>query len=283
MSRDRSGTLGVPTSAPGVSLFLFILLFLGMAPEPIAAQSQGVPPGMNYVASTRGQVYYWVGCSAWRSLSVRNRRFFRTQGAARAAGYRPSRSRGCAGPGAAANRSNGSTSSRSSGSSGSSRRTEPVLRTPSARELSAARRHGNAAPCQVSRITDGDTVACADGRRIRLLLIDAPELSQRPWGTRARDALARLAPLGAVVGVEHDVQERDRYNRTLAYLYTTSGRMINLAMAESGYVVASVYPPNVQHVERIRAGVVQARSQRLGLWATPAFSCLPADHRRGQC
>lgn len=233
-----------------------------------SAQGRRVPEGMQYVASSRGQVYYWVECTAWHSLAARNLRFFRTQAAAARAGYRPSQSQDCAGPGAA-DRPRATPSD--------------ALPRPSADELARARRQGNTNPCQVARITDGDTLACADGRRIRLLLIDAPELSQRPWGSRARDALARLAPIGSVLGVEHDVRPKDRYDRTLAYLYAPSGRMINLTMAETGFVVASVYPPNVQHVERIRAGVVRARGERRGLWATPAFSCLPADHRAGRC
>jgi micrococcal nuclease len=218
---------------------------------PLAGQS--LPPGTQYVASSRGEVYYWVQCAAWRSLSIKNLRFFKTRSEAQRAGYRPSRSEGCAGPPSDAN------------------------------AAPAPRRADSGSPCQIEHITDGDTVRCGDGRRIRLLLIDAPELSQRPWGTRARDAVARLAPVGTRVTVERDVQPTDRYGRTLAYLYLPDGRMLNETLAAEGFVVASVYPPNVQHVERIRAAVARARSARRGLWATPAFSCSPADHRAGRC
>ncbi len=51
-----------------------------------------------YVASSRGRVYYWVGCSAWKTLSKANLRWFRTAKEAETAGYTPSAARGCAGP-----------------------------------------------------------------------------------------------------------------------------------------------------------------------------------------
>jgi micrococcal nuclease len=84
--------------------------------------------------------------------------------------------------------------------------------------------------------------------------------------------------------MEFDVQREDRYRRTLAYLYAEDGRMINEEMARAGYALVSVYPPNVKHVERIRAAVEGARAARVGLWETSsAFECAPADHRRDRC
>lgn len=56
-----------------------------------SAVSQTLPAGAEYVASSRGQVYYWVGCDAWTDLKKSNLRFFDDREAAEAAGYRPSR------------------------------------------------------------------------------------------------------------------------------------------------------------------------------------------------
>lgn len=131
---------------------------------------------------------------------------------------------------------------------------------------------------------DGDTVACAEGgERIRLLLIDAPEMSQSEFGLRSKILLEALMPVGTLAAVELDVQERDRYGRVLAYLYAPDGAMVNEELVRMGYAVVSVYPPNVKHVDRIRAAQITAREGRRGLWAGEAFECLPADHRRGQC
>jgi micrococcal nuclease len=114
-------------------------------------------------------------------------------------------------------------------------------------------------------IRDGDTLRCEDGPRVRLLMIDAPELGQGASGEAAIDALRALAPTGTRVRLETDVRERDPYERILAYVWLPDGRMVNEEMARSGYAVALVYPPNVRHADRIRAAVRQARAARRGL------------------
>jgi micrococcal nuclease len=139
------------------------------------------------------------------------------------------------------------------------------------------------ADCKVQRIVDGDTLVCDGGDRIRLLLIDAPELSQGPFGTAARRELESLAPVGTALRLEMDVQPRDRYGRTLAYLWLEDGRMVNEELLRAGVAVVAVYPPNVRHVDRLRAAVEEAREGKVGLWATSAFECEPGDHRAGRC
>ena len=47
------------------------------------------------------------------------------------------------------------------------------------------------------------------------------------------------------------------------------GRMPRLveALLLMGVAVVSVYPPNIRHVERVRAASEQAQRSRAGLWA----------------
>lgn len=138
--------------------------------------------------------------------------------------------------------------------------------------------------CTVARLSDGDSLACEEGgERVRLLLIDAPEAAQRPWGDSARAALARLMPRGRQVRLEYDVRRRDDFGRLLAYAWLEDGRMVNEEMARTGYVVLLSYPPNVQHVDRVRAAIEDARDSARGLWAGPAFDCRPVDFRAGRC
>lgn len=137
--------------------------------------------------------------------------------------------------------------------------------------------------CVVASITDGDTFRCTGGRRVRLLLIDAPERDQGPFGVEATKGLRTLIDPGDEVLLELDVVERDRYGRTLAYVYISDGRMVNEETARLGFVFVSIYPPNVKYVERIRAAVEEARNAKRGLWSTSAFECPPAEHRRGRC
>jgi micrococcal nuclease len=137
--------------------------------------------------------------------------------------------------------------------------------------------------CTVSRIADGDTVYCGKIGRIRLLLIDAPELSQGQYGYEALDKLEEIMPVGTAVTIETDVRTRDTYKRILGYIFLDDGRMVNEEMAKSGYVTALVYPPNVKYVERIRRAVAEARRAKRGLWATRFFDCSPRDYRAGRC
>jgi micrococcal nuclease len=137
--------------------------------------------------------------------------------------------------------------------------------------------------CIVTKIADGDSFTCADKTKIRLLLIDAPERDQKPFGKAARQQLTELLPLGDTVWLESDVRPYDRYRRLLAYVYLADGRMVNEEMARAGYVVVLSYPPNVRHLERIRKAVRQARASKRGLWSTSAFACSPRDHRRRRC
>ncbi len=139
------------------------------------------------------------------------------------------------------------------------------------------------ATCVVARIVDGDTFTCRGGRRVRLLLIDTPELSQGRIGTEAARVLHRLAPPGTTLGLEYDVQRRDQYDRTLAYAWKENRTMVNEGLLSAGVAEVAVYPPNVKYVERFRELRDRAKAKRVGLWATDAFECAPRDYRARRC
>jgi micrococcal nuclease len=203
-----------------------------------------------YAASSKGTVYYWTGCNAWKRLSKPNLIFFDSAEAARQAGYKPSRSPGCAGP-----------------------------------ELDNAIMNAMASGerCVVEKVVDGDSFRCAPFGAIRLLLIDTPELKQKPYGALARRTAQRLLVVGDTVELEFDVQRRDRYKRLLAYVYLRDGRMVNRELLRAGVAIVSVHPPNVKYVERMRAASDSAKAEKRGLWSGPAFECTPADFRAKRC
>jgi micrococcal nuclease len=148
------------------------------------------------------------------------------------------------------------------------------------------RRTGSAAaqstPCVVERIADGDTFTCRDGRRVRLIGIDAPELAQGESGRQARAALRRLAPPGASVRLERDVAPRDRYGRELAYVWSGS-RLVNEALVLEGWAMLYTVPPNVKYAERLERVQKQARAAGAGLWGSGGFACAPSAYRRSEC
>jgi micrococcal nuclease len=221
----------------------------GGALEDATAQQQARPAEAQYVASSQGEVYYWVGCDAWAGLSPANLRWFVSDADAEAAGYRPSHARGCA----------------------------PQLAT----ALIEARPDGTAT-CIVSWISDGDTFMCEGGSRVRLLIADAPETGQGPYADSATLLLERLVPLGSPVRLEFDVQVRDQYQRLLAYAYA-GDLFVNRELVRRGLAHVEVYPPNVREVDALRAAADSARAERRGLWSGSAFECTPADYRAGRC
>ncbi|MYK00412.1 MAG: thermonuclease family protein [Gemmatimonadales bacterium] len=137
--------------------------------------------------------------------------------------------------------------------------------------------------CVLSFVIDGDSVRCADGREIRLLSIDTPEMAQEPWGARARDELLRVAPVSTTLGVEYDAVRVDTFDRDLAYLFLPGGDMLNEHMVASGYALAFIIPPNRRYADRIEAAEAAAEAEGRGLWGEWGFTCRPADFRRGRC
>lgn len=132
-------------------------------------------------------------------------------------------------------------------------------------------------PCEVERVIDGDTFVCVGGERVRLLLVDAPEMDVEPLGPLARAFLEDLLPVGAEVDLEMDVGERDRFGRLLAYVYLTDGRMVNELLARQGFALTMVIPPNVRRVELIREAVAAARAENAGLWQVSGFGTIEPD------
>lgn len=138
------------------------------------------------------------------------------------------------------------------------------------------------ASCIVERVGDGDSFSCRDGRKVRLLGIDTPELGQGEPGRQAHAALRRLLPRGTAVRLERDVASRDRYRRELAYVWTGS-RMVNETLVREGWAMLYTLPPNVKYADRLERAQKEARAAGAGLWKSGGFECSPVAWRRREC
>jgi len=130
-------------------------------------------------------------------------------------------------------------------------------------------------PADVVNVYDGDsiTVRYDSGKRakVRLIGIDAPEMTDIPRARASIDAVPCRDYLdgllaGKHVLLEYDVEKTDKYGRTLAYVYLPDGRMANEEMLRAGYARLLTVPPNVKYVERFRAAQEEARAASRGLW-----------------
>ena len=134
----------------------------------------------------------------------------------------------------------------------------------------------------VLSIGDGDTLRVREGNRtvnVRLACIDAPESSQAPFGTQARQQLQALAPVGS--SVELRVKATDRFGRSVAEL-TRGGRNLNQALVASG--VAFVYWQYIAGCDRQTYGRLEteARLKGLGVWGVSGGLTRPWEFRSGQ-
>ena len=127
----------------------------------------------------------------------------------------------------------------------------------------------------VTGVVDGDTIDVRIGghvERVRLLGIDTPETKdpRKPvqcFGAEASAHTAELLPEGTEVRLVRDVEERDRYDRVLAYVYRVRDDLfVNLELVRDGYADLLTYPPNVAHTSELQAAVAEARHEQRGLW-----------------
>jgi micrococcal nuclease len=121
----------------------------------------------------------------------------------------------------------------------------------------------------VTRHTDGDTLWLSGIGKVRLIGVDTPEVNGgvECYGRDASAFVKRLLPLGSRVRYALGVDERDRYGRALAYVYTADGRFLNLLLVQRGYAQPLTIAPNDRFAERFLLAARRARARRVGLWA----------------
>ena len=132
---------------------------------------------------------------------------------------------------------------------------------------------------RVGSVRDGDTILLADGRRVRLVQVDAPELGVECWGDEAAAALGRLAPPGTELRLERDPRfdDADRFGRLLRYAHA-DGRNLTLELVRIGAAAPYFYRgERGRYARGLLAAARAAQWERRGLWgACPGTRLLPA-------
>lgn len=125
----------------------------------------------------------------------------------------------------------------------------------------------------VARVNDGDTLTLANGAQVRLVQIDAPELTTDCYGREALRALIDLVPKGTRVTLVPDpaLDDHDRYGRLLRYVIV-GDLDVNVELVRRG--AASPYffrNDRGAHADELLDAVDEARDGRAGYWgACPA-------------
>ena len=133
----------------------------------------------------------------------------------------------------------------------------------------------------VASVYDGDTLTLGDGRRVRLVQIDTPELGSHECFSRAaRTALLRLVPVGSRIDLEVDpsLDRTDRYGRLLRYVQR--GRTnVNLPLVREGAAAPYFYGgARGRYAGELMAAARQARAAQRGLWGACASTSLDPTH-----
>ncbi len=127
-----------------------------------------------------------------------------------------------------------------------------------------AHRTGSAYSAQVVRVIDGDTICVRDSanglHKIRLALVDAPELAQ-PYGQQAREYLAQQL---LQQRVDLSLKCIDKYNREVCLVHL-GGEDISLKLLAAG--LAMHYHLPLDACSAADAAERAAKKQRIGLWA----------------
>jgi micrococcal nuclease len=124
----------------------------------------------------------------------------------------------------------------------------------------------------VTDVVDGDTIKTrfhGDIITVRLIGVDSPEVagpytSTECFGPRASQFATKVLD-GQRVRLEFDVDELDRFGRTLAYVWL-GDRLFNEQLVSEGFATVATFPPNVAYIDRFRSAQREARAHDRGLW-----------------
>lgn len=147
-----------------------------------------------------------------------------------------------------------------------------------------------AAPCaadridertQVAYVHDGDTVRLQDGRKLRLIGIDTPELGRdgepdQPYAIAARDALRALLAQRQELDLRFDETRQDVHGRLLAHAFLADGTSVSAWLLERGYATILIVPPDDWNVHCYQAAERHAREERVGIWGLPRYQPMPS-------
>jgi len=132
---------------------------------------------------------------------------------------------------------------------------------------------------KVVKIYDGDTVTMADGMKIRLLQIDAPELAENEcFAKESKTALVNLLAKKGTITLKADPASAsfDRYGRALRYIFV--GKLnVNLEMIKIGAAAPYFYQgeKGVYSAAMLKAAQ-DAKFYKVGLWKTcPGTQLVP--------
>ena len=136
----------------------------------------------------------------------------------------------------------------------------------------------------IERVYDGDTIKLTDGRHVRLLGVNTPEVdhgekkSGQALGDEARMTTEAFLKANKQVRLFYDTERVDRYQRTLAHVYDDKGNSLSAHLLRKGLGFHVAIPPNLSLNECLHGQQAIARKKGLGVWGHRDWRAIPAAH-----
>lgn len=123
---------------------------------------------------------------------------------------------------------------------------------------------------RAKRVNDGDTITLTDGRLVRYIGVDTPEIDYErrraePFAYQARDYNRHLLKAGEI-RLEFDRQKKDHYGRLLAYVFLKDGIFVNAALLQQGFGYCLPTGRNNRYRSKLLKSQRAAMSAKRGIW-----------------
>lgn len=134
----------------------------------------------------------------------------------------------------------------------------------------------------VTKVYDGDTLKLEDGRHVRVLGINAPEIDHgndkagQALGEDSRRAAERFIKSAQSIRLFYDRETTDRYGRTLAHVYDADENSLAASLLRSGLAFHVAIPPNLSLNDCLSVQESVARKTGLGIWSHANWQAKPA-------
>ncbi len=140
----------------------------------------------------------------------------------------------------------------------------------------------NTETVHIKWVVDGDTVHLTDGRKVRLLGLNTPEIARKrklaePLAESARLRLLQLISPYQTIRLQQGHENKDRYQRTLANLYLPDGTNLSQILLREGLASLLIMPPNLRHSECFISAQTYAKTRRAGVWALDKYQASAVD------
>ena len=132
----------------------------------------------------------------------------------------------------------------------------------------------------VKKVFDGDTVLLSNGKKVRFLGVNTPEVEGRNKSAQAGGDDAKQWLIEKLknkkVRLEPDVEKKDKYGRLLAHLFTEQKEHLNLELVKRGLASVNIYPPNLKYSDEFLRAQKIAETDKQGIWHLKEYAPKPA-------